>query len=59
MAESEAFRKWQKRESSRRLGMEADVEREVERQLQPANIRTEVHDDRGRWVETAEDELID
>ncbi len=52
MATSEAFKKWHKIEVSRRMGREAEIEAEVKRQMAPANIKTEVHDERGRWVKT-------
>lgn len=50
MAESEKFRRWQKIETSRRRGVEAEIERNVERSMMPKNLRVEVKDDAGRWV---------
>ena len=49
MAESEKFRHWQKLETARRMGTLQAVEEEVERQMR--NVKVEVKDDKGRWVD--------
>lgn len=51
MAESDKFRAWHKREVSRRLGRESEIEAEVDRAIKPQNIRVEGKDDNGRWTE--------
>lgn len=54
MATSEQFENWRKREAAKRLGVEASIEAEVNRQMHPKNIRVETHDEKGRWVEITE-----
>lgn len=51
MAESKEFQSWVRLESSRRTGELARVESEVKRQMKPQNIKIEIHDEKGRWVE--------
>ncbi len=56
MAESEKFEKWRKFKASQLLGIEDRIQKDVERAMQPKNIRTEVKDENGKWVETNLDE---
>lgn len=51
MARSEKFQKWLRYEKARREGLLLDVEREVKKQMRPSNIKTEVNDSNGKWVE--------
>lgn len=51
MAESEKFRKWHRMECARRAGRLAEIEREVDRAMRPENLRVDVKDGRGRWVD--------
>lgn len=48
MAETKEFRNWQKIETARRMGTLKQVEEEVERQMR--NVKVEVKDEKGRWV---------
>lgn len=57
MAADPKFEAWRKIEASRRLGVLADIDKKVADSMKPANIRVEVHDDEGRWVETEMDRL--
>ena len=54
MAQSKEFQLWNKKETARRLGLESAIEKSVESQMQERYIRTEVHDEDGRWVEAQE-----
>jgi len=49
MAETKEFKHWQKMEAARRLGTLKNVEEEVERQMR--NVKVEVKDENGRWVD--------
>lgn len=53
MAETERFKKWIRLESLKRMGMDAIVEENVRRAMQPQNIRVEYKED-GRWVDESE-----
>jgi protein subunit release factor B len=56
MVESEKFQSWLRVEAARVTGELAEIEKQVDRQMQ--NIRVEVHDEDGRWLEvSANDEL--
>ena len=49
MAETKEFKNWVRIESSKVLGIEAEIEREVEREMLSQNIKVEVKDKNGRW----------
>lgn len=51
LVETSEFKNWLKVETSRALGLEVEVEEYVRRAMNPKNIRTDVKDERGRWVE--------
>jgi protein subunit release factor B len=53
MARSQKFQDWVRIEASRRSGERAEIENRVERSMSPENIRSEVKDDKGRWVRNA------
>jgi protein subunit release factor B len=48
------LRAWIRIEAARRSGAIAEAEAEVDRQMQAKNIKTEVQDENGRWVEVSE-----
>lgn len=50
------FQRWHKIEVARRLGRLADVEAQVDRWMQPQNLRIETVDADGRWTEELEKE---
>jgi hypothetical protein len=52
MARSQKFQDWVRIEASRRSGELAEIENKVARSMSPENIRSEVKDDKGRWVRT-------
>jgi|HigsolmetaAR206D_1030411.scaffolds.fasta_scaffold00003_8 protein subunit release factor B len=54
--ESDTFKKWHKRKCAELLGQKARIEEAVERAMAPKNLKVEVKDEQGRWVE-APDEL--
>lgn len=51
LVETKEFKNWLKIETSRALGNEVAIEEQVRRAMNPKNIRTEVKDGNGRWVE--------
>lgn len=51
LVETSEFKNWLKIETSRALGQVVEVEEYVRKAMNPKNIRTEVKDERGRWVE--------
>lgn len=51
LTESTTFKNWLKIETSRALGHQVEIEEQVRRAMLPKNIRTEVKDENGRWVE--------
>lgn len=53
MAESEKFQCWAKVEATRRAG-EPSVESKVRKMLEQDNIRVDIHDAKGRWIESVE-----
>jgi len=53
LCESDKFQKWLKLETAKKMGMLKDVDAEVERQMK--NIKMEVRDENGRFVEVGND----
>lgn len=51
LTESDTFKKWLKIETSRALGHEVEIEEYVKRSMAPNNLRVEVKDEKGKWVE--------
>jgi len=51
MADTIKFKNWIKVETSRRLGREVEIERDVEKAMHSKNLRVETKDENGRWVE--------
>lgn len=51
LVESDVFKNWLKIETSRALGQQVEIEEQVKKAMHPKNIRTEVKDENGRWVE--------
>lgn len=56
MVETEEFQKWYKIETARRLGKLVDVENEVQKAMNPENIKIECKDEDGKWIEVSIDE---
>lgn len=55
MAESKKFQDWIKIEAARVSGQQAEIEKQVQEQMQPHNIKCEVHDENGLWVLMGDD----
>jgi len=53
MAESKKFKVWVKIEMSRKLGIEAEVEAQVERDMREKNFKLEIKDDNDLWKEVS------
>lgn len=57
MAQSQKFRSWHKLETARRMlneqSIEAMLQKRVDEQMRPANIKVELQDELGRWVSSA------
>lgn len=53
MGESKKFQQWIRRETARRLGIDSAIRAEVERMMEPYNLRIETRNEKGRWVESA------
>jgi protein subunit release factor B len=51
MAESKEFKLWHQRECARITGEQAKVEAQLEQWMKPHNIKVEIKDEEGRWVE--------
>lgn len=49
--ESDTFKKWHKRKCAELMGVKARIEDEVERAMHPKNLKVEVKNEHGRWVE--------
>jgi protein subunit release factor B len=56
LTQTETFKNWLKIETARALGQQVDIEERVKRAMNPKNIRTEVKDENGRWVEDGNSE---
>lgn len=57
MAETKEFKLWHKLETAKRLGKLADIEKVVAEQMSESNLRVDVHDEAGRWVEVKSEDL--
>jgi len=55
MYSSDKFKAWHKLEAARRSGW--DIDAEVEKALNPKNIRMDIKDDNGRWVNAKDEDL--
>lgn len=55
MAESKEMQDWLRLEASRATGEMALIDEKVKKQMEPRNIKVEVHDDRGLWACLEED----
>lgn len=51
MAESPRFQVWVRNKARELMATHLDLEERVEAQLAPQNLRIEVKDDQGRWVQ--------
>lgn len=54
MAESKEFKAWHRIHAAKvldKLSGQPSIEERVEKAMAPENIRVEVKDDKGRWVE--------
>lgn len=51
LTETSTFKNWLKIETSRALGNEVAIEEQVRRAMHPKNLRTEVKDENGRWID--------
>ena len=51
MSESDRFKRWTRTETARILGVQERIEREVDAMLAPSNLKIEVKDESGRWVD--------
>lgn len=51
LTETTTFKNWLKIETSRALGQQVEIEEQVRRAMAPKNIRTEVKDENGKWME--------
>lgn len=51
LTETTVFKNWLKIETSRALGQQVEIEEQVRRAMNPKNIRTEIKDEKGKWVE--------
>lgn len=51
LTETETFKNWLKIETARALGQFVEIEQQVKRAMAPQNLRIEVKDEKGRWVE--------
>ena len=57
MVETPAFQAWLRLEAARRTGDIAEIERKVDRQMK--QVRVDIHDEDGRWIEVAADDPLD
>jgi hypothetical protein len=54
---TDKFKNWHRIESSKRMGLLADVEKKIEEWMQPENFKIEVKCENGKWVELEEQVL--
>lgn len=50
LVETPKWKAWHRKRTAIELGMVADIEEQVERAMQPKNLKIEVKDEEGRWV---------
>lgn len=53
LIQSKQFKTWHKIETSRLMG-QPTVEEQVEKEMAPKNIKTEIKDEQGRWTTVSE-----
>jgi hypothetical protein len=56
MAETKEMQNWLRREAARRMGRDAAIRDEVERQMHSCNLRIEGKNDKGLWDKAAMEE---
>ncbi len=59
MCATPEFKTWHRHETWRRLGVLDQIEAAVQTGMDPRNLRLEIKDDQGRWVELAVDTTLD
>ena len=50
MTETPEFKKWHRIQTAKHLGILADIEKEVEKSLQPNNLVVEIKNESGCWT---------
>lgn len=53
LVETKEFKTWHKIETARRLGRAVEIDQIVKKALEPQNIKIEIRDEKGRWVEVS------
>lgn len=51
MARTETFKRWAHIEARRAAGKMQEIDESVERAMRPGNLKLEVKDDNGRWID--------
>jgi hypothetical protein len=49
MVDTKKFQAWMKLEKAKRLGIEAEIERDVELAMRDRNLKVEIKDESGLW----------
>ena len=50
MIETEEFIKWHRLQTAKHLGVQNQIEKEIEEAMRPANLLVEGKDEKGRWT---------
>lgn len=55
--ETDTYKNWERKEVARRMVSHSSIEDSVEKQMKPSNIKVEIKDENGDWMEITEEQF--